>query len=72
MARFAYVGDRAGTTLFGVKFQRGVAAEVLELRAIGKLSNNHEFVLVVDGVEVSQAAPVMEPPKRRGRPPKVK
>lgn len=67
MAQFAYIGDQEETAVFGLSFPQGVPVEVTEPRAISKLSNNRDFSLVVDGVEVMQA----EQPKRRGRPPKA-
>lgn len=66
MTKFVYIGDHEETAVFGLSFPQGVTVEVTDQRAIGKLSNNPHFVLVVDGIEV-----MAEQPKRRGRPPKA-
>lgn len=66
MAEFAYIGDREGTEVFGLRFPRGVPVEVSDPGAVAKLNGNPDFSLVVGGVEVLPAIA----PKRRGRPPK--
>lgn len=67
--RFAYIGDHEETRVFGLVFPRGVAVEVEDLRAAGKLANNPAFAVEADGVQVVEP---VEQPKRRGRPPKSK
>ena len=66
MRRFAYLGDHASVTLWEIEFPQGVAVAVEDEHAIRKLEGNNHFSEVIDGVEVVDA------PKRRGRPPKVK
>lgn len=59
---FRYVGDHPETRVFGLLFRADEPTDVTDERAIAKLSNNADFVMVVQGTEVA--------PKRRGRPPK--
>jgi len=74
MADFAFIGDEAECVAFGLRFPRGVGVAVLNAHAVRKLSNNRFFaeVLTVDAVEVFDAAPTHDAPKRRGRPPKAR
>jgi hypothetical protein len=66
MAAFTYIGEGEGTEAFGLLFPRNSPVDVADEYAIRKLSNNPQFVSVVDGVEV------LDPePKRRGRPRKA-
>ena len=69
MAVFTYIGDEGETTAFGLRFPRDVPVEVTDPHAAHKLTNNRFFVQSFDGVQVLDS---VEPPKRRGRPPKAK
>lgn len=69
MRRFAYLGDHASVTLWGIDFPQGVAVAVEDAHALRKLEGNSHFAEVFDGVEVIVGE---QQPKRRGRPPKVK
>lgn len=67
MRSFAYLGDHASVTLWGITFPQGVAVAVDDPHALKKLEGNNHFAEIFDGVEV-----LSEPQKRRGRPPKAK
>lgn len=60
--RFAYEGPEIAVSIFGATFPKGVAVEVSDGYAIGKLSHHPEFI--------SDNAPAEDKP-RRGRPPKA-
>lgn len=73
MAQFAYIGDQEGTRVFGLVFPHGQHVEVTDESAVRKLAGNPDFSQVIDGVEVMpEAVPVLDQPKRRGRPPKAR
>jgi hypothetical protein len=67
MRAYAYQGDHAEVTLYGVIFPRGVCVPVDNPVLLAKLSGNSHFV-------EGQLPPDMikeTTPKRRGRPPKA-
>lgn len=65
--RARYLGDHSETTLFGIRFPKGVFVEVADPTAQRKLSNNNHFeVERADAEEVT----FTETP-RRGRKPKA-
>lgn len=68
MAAFVYI-DGDEVTNLGYHFKGGDPTEVTDERAIRKLRNHPQFSEVFEGVEVVAS---LDPPKRRGRPPKVK
>ena len=49
MRHFAYLGDHAATTLWGIQFPRGVAVAVSDPHAIRKLEGNSHFSEQRDG-----------------------
>lgn len=66
MQSFAYQGDHAEVTLYGVTFPQGVLVPVENETLIAKLQGNSHFSTDV------QAATDQEPaPARRGRKPKA-
>lgn len=67
MRQFAYQGDHAEVTLYGVTFQRGEPVPVADAFLVAKLAGNSHFSETLSGgAELLPA----EAPKRRGRKPK--
>ena len=69
MITVAYVGAEDEVAVFGLVFPRGVPVTVADPHACSKLRTHGEFEVRSD--DAPQPAPVFDPPKRRGRPPKV-
>ncbi len=72
MPTFAYLGDKDEIRLYGLVFRPGEPVPVENPAHIEKLRWCNRFSEIFDCVEVLEPAPIIDAPKRRGRPPKAK
>jgi hypothetical protein len=78
MPHFVYLGDHPRVVVYGLPFGGDEPTEVNDEMMVRKLRGNREFSEIYGrsdtepGVEVLDALPVQDQPKRRGRPPKAR